>query len=118
MPARRITVTAAALGALALPLFSAPTAAAGAPAAFPSTVATAVSKPCERPGRWVIDAKAVTIRSKATTSSTAVGIIYPHHAFTVHKSSGGWHHITDRATGVKGWVSGKYVYRTVRMCLN
>ncbi|AZK97061.1 SH3 domain-containing protein [Streptomyces tsukubensis] len=104
------------LGGLALPLLAAPSATAAVPSA-PSVV-TAVSQPCERPGRWVVGTKAVTIRSKATTASTAVGILYKHHSFTVHKTSGAWHHITDKTTGVRGWVSAKYVYRTVRMCLN
>ncbi|MFE4059932.1 SH3 domain-containing protein, partial [Streptomyces sp. NPDC059096] len=40
------------------------------------------------------------------------------HKFTVHKTSGNWHYITDNTTGVKGWVSGTYVYRSVHMCLD
>ncbi|MEU3599280.1 SH3 domain-containing protein [Streptomyces sp. NPDC006798] len=117
----RMTVTAAVLGAFALPLVSAPSATAASPTASssaPLSAPAAASQPCERPGRWVVGTKAVTVRSKATTSSTAVGILYDHHTFTVHKTSGAWHYITDRTTGVKGWVSAKYVYRTVRMCLN
>ncbi|MFI6289358.1 SH3 domain-containing protein [Streptomyces sp. NPDC051018] len=113
MRTRHITVTAAVIGALALPLPSVP----AAQAAAPSTAPTA-SRPCERPGPWVIGTKAVTIRSKATTKSTALGILYNGQRFTVHKTSGNWHQITNKATGVKGWVSGTYVYRDVRMCLN
>ncbi|MFE3380400.1 SH3 domain-containing protein [Streptomyces anulatus] len=75
-------------------------------------------RPCERPGPWVIGTKAVTIRSKASAKSTSVGILYRGHKFSVHKSSGGWRYITDKTTGVKGWVSGAWVYRDVRMCLN
>ncbi len=61
---------------------------------------------------------AVTIRSKASMKSTAVGVLYRNHHFTVHKTSGNWHYITDKNTGVKGWVSGSYVYRDVYMCLD
>ncbi|AJT62498.1 hypothetical protein T261_0809 [Streptomyces lydicus] len=46
-------------------------------------------------------------------NSTAVGILYRGHKFTVHKTakSGFWVYITDKSTGVRGWVSGNYVYR-------
>ncbi|MFF0448048.1 SH3 domain-containing protein [Streptomyces sp. NPDC004609] len=113
MYTRHITVTAAVIGALALPLLSAPAAQAAAPSAAP-----AAPRPCERPGPWVIGTKAVTIRAKATTKATAVGILYKGQKFTVHKTSGNWHQITNESTGIKGWVSGTYVYRDVRMCLN
>jgi uncharacterized protein YgiM (DUF1202 family) len=113
MRTRRITVTAAVLGALALPLLSAPAAQALSPAAAPAS-----PRSCERPGPWVIGTKAVTIRSKATTKGTALGILYKGQSFAVHKTSGNWHQITNKATGIKGWVSGTYVYRDVRMCLN
>ncbi|MFD9817462.1 SH3 domain-containing protein [Streptomyces violascens] len=43
---------------------------------------------------------------------------YRGHTFTVHKTSGNWHYITDTATGVTGWVSGTYVYKAVPMCLD
>ncbi|MFJ4689224.1 SH3 domain-containing protein [Streptomyces sp. NPDC088789] len=112
MPARHITAMAIA-GVLALPLLSAPVANAASPA-----LVAAASQSCNRPGPWVIATKAVTIRAKATTDSTARGILYKGHKFTVHKTSKNWHYITDRTTGVKGWVSGAYVYRDVRMCLN
>ncbi|MFF2941292.1 SH3 domain-containing protein [Streptomyces niveus] len=123
MRSTRIAISAALLGVLTLPVASA-TAATAAPASAPSTALASVSstalaeRPCERPGPWTIGTKAVTIRSKATTKSTAVGVLYKGHKFTVHKSSGNWHYITDRTTGVKGWVSGTYVYRDVRMCLD
>ncbi|MEU9748358.1 SH3 domain-containing protein [Streptomyces niveus] len=103
------------LGVLALPATAA-SAATAAPASAP--VNAVAERPCERPGPWVIGTKAVTIRSKATTKSTAVGVLYRGHKFTVHKTSGNWHYITDRTTGVKGWVSGTYVYRDVRICLD
>ncbi|GAA2254741.1 SH3 domain-containing protein [Streptomyces amakusaensis] len=112
MRTRRITVTAAVLGALALPPLSAP-----AQAVTPS-VDSPGPRSCNRPGPWVIGTKAVTIRSKTTTTSTAVGVLYKGQRFTVHKTSGNWHHITNKTTGIKGWVSGTYVYRDVRMCLN
>ncbi|MFE5934239.1 SH3 domain-containing protein [Streptomyces sp. NPDC056470] len=119
MRSTRIAITTAMLGALALPLVTAASATA-AQAALASNAHAALPsiRDCDRPGPWVIGARAVTIRSKATTKSTAVGILYRGHSFTVHKSSGGWHYITDRTTGVKGWVSGTYVYRDVYMCLD
>jgi uncharacterized protein YgiM (DUF1202 family) len=103
------------LGALALPVASA-TAATAAPTSAPSSVPA--TGPCDQPGPWVIGTKAVTIRSKASATSTSVGILYRGHKFTVHKTSGNWHYVTDRTTGVKGWVSGTYVYRDVPMCLD
>ncbi|MFJ9033649.1 SH3 domain-containing protein [Streptomyces sp. NPDC102274] len=115
MRSSRIAVCAAVIGALSVPLFSASSASA---ASTPAAVPAAVAQPCERPGPWVIGTQAVTIHSKATTKSTSLGILYKGHKFTVHKTSGNWHYITDRTTGVKGWVSGTYVYRDVRMCLD
>ncbi|MBT2509238.1 SH3 domain-containing protein [Streptomyces sp. ISL-98] len=105
------------LGALALPVVSA-TAASAAPAATAATAVPASSCSSLPPLPYEVHAKAVTIRSKATTKSTAVGVLYRSHKFTVHKKSGNWLYITDKTTGVKGWVSGTYVYRDVRMCLS
>ncbi|MEN8654392.1 SH3 domain-containing protein [Streptomyces sp. 21So2-11] len=104
------------LGALALPVLSATTASA-APAANTATTARAScnSRP---PLPYAVHTKAVTIRSKASTKSTAVGVLYRSHRFTVAKKSGNWLYIKDKTTGVKGWVSGTYVYRDVRMCLS
>lgn len=114
MRSSRIAVCAALLGALALPVISAP-AASAAPAQAPATTVW----PCEQQSsKWVIGAKAVTIRSKAAAKSTARGVLYRGHKFTVHKTSGNWHYITDKATGVKGWVSDTYVYEVVPMCLD
>ncbi|KUN02132.1 hypothetical protein AQI95_29110 [Streptomyces yokosukanensis] len=115
MRSTRIAISAAALAALALPVASATTAVA-APASAPSSALAAQS--CNDPGPWVIGTSAVTIRSKASAKSTSVGILYRGHKFTVHKTSGNWHYITDRTTGVTGWVSGTWVYRDVRMCLD
>ncbi|MEU9397771.1 SH3 domain-containing protein [Streptomyces sp. NPDC048324] len=114
MRSTRIAISAAMLGALALPLLSAPTASA----ATVSTVATASSCYNLPPLPYTVHTKAVTIRSKASVKSTSLGILYRGHKFTVHKTSGNWHYITDKTTGVKGWVSGTYVYRDVRMCLD
>ncbi|MEV6807748.1 SH3 domain-containing protein [Streptomyces sp. NPDC051132] len=111
MRAARIAVSASILGFLALPIASATTATAAPHSAL-------TSQSCADPGPWVIGAKAVTIRSKASVKSTAVGILYRGHKFTVHKTSGNWRYITDRTTGVKGWVSATYVYRDVPMCLD
>ncbi|WP_446038045.1 SH3 domain-containing protein [Streptomyces sp. SID1121] len=119
MRSPRITVATSVLGVLTIPVFTG--VANAAPQTAPlSTATTAVTdtRPCEQPGPWVIGTRAVTIRSKATTKSTSLGILYKEHKFTVHKSSGNWHYITDRTTGVRGWVSGTYVYRDVRMCLD
>ncbi|MFE0187985.1 SH3 domain-containing protein [Streptomyces sp. NPDC058989] len=106
MRSARIAVSAAVLGALALPLISAPSATA-APASSPAASAWA------KPGPWKVHTQAVTIRSKPDVNSTAVGILYRSQGFTVHKTvkSGFWVYITDRSTGVRGWVSGNYVYR-------
>ncbi|CAL2073674.1 SH3b domain-containing protein [Streptomyces murinus] len=114
MRSTRIAVSAALLGALAMPLVSAATASA-APALAPRV---AVASSCNDPGPWVIGTTAVNIRSKASSSSTIVGVLYRGQSFTVSKTSGNWHYITDRSTGVKGWVSGTYVYRDTPMCLD
>jgi uncharacterized protein YgiM (DUF1202 family) len=109
-----MAISAAMLGALALPVLSATTASAApaVPAALASSCSSLPPLPYE------VHTQAVTIRSKATTKSTALGVLYRSHKFTVHKKSGNWLYITDRTTGVKGWVSGTYVYRDVRMCLD
>ncbi len=117
MRSTRIAISAAMLGAVALPLLSAPTASA----ATAPTAATAASySSCSSlpPLPYAVHAKAVTIRSKATTKSTALGLLYKSHKFSVSKKSGNWLYITDKTTGVKGWVFGTYVYRDVRMCLD
>lgn len=117
MRSTRIAISAAMLGAVALPLLSAPTAsAATAPTA--ATVASYGNCSSLPPLPYAVHTKAVTIRSKATTKSTALGVLYKSHKFTVSKKSGNWLYITDKTTGVKGWVSGTYVYRDVRMCLD
>ncbi|MFF8481965.1 SH3 domain-containing protein [Streptomyces antibioticus] len=108
MRSTRIVISAAMLGALALPVLPATTA-----SAMPASSCS--SQP---PLPYTVHTKAVTIRSKATTKSTALGVLYKSHKFTVHKKSGNWLYITDKTTGVKGWVSGTYVYRDVRMCLD
>ena len=116
MRSTRIVISAAMLGALALPILSTtPASAVPAAASTPTVVAPCPDLP---PLPYTIHASAVTIRSKATTRSTAVGVLYKSHKFTVHKKSGNWLYITDRTTGVKGWVSGSYVYRDTRMCLD
>ncbi|MGW0868296.1 SH3 domain-containing protein [Streptomyces sp. NPDC002611] len=119
MSARRIAVLAATAAAVALPLLSAPAATAAPTTATPAS--TSWSCPDKPPLPYKVHGtNAVTIRSKATTNSTAVGVLYKSHKFTVHKTTKGakWLYITDKNTGKKGWVSGKYVYRDVRMCLD
>ncbi|WP_208816810.1 SH3 domain-containing protein [Streptomyces prasinus] len=115
MRSSRMALSAAVLGALALPLVSA-TAATAAPASVPSTMPTV--RACERPDPWSVGTQAVAIRSKASAESTWFDILSRGHRFTVHKISGNWHFIKDTVTGAKGWGSGSYVYRNVRMCLN
>ncbi|QFR02572.1 SH3 domain-containing protein [Streptomyces phaeolivaceus] len=105
------------LGAITLPMLST-TPASAAPAAAASTATSITTCPDLPPLPYKVHASAVTIRSKATTKSTAVGVLYKSHKFTVHKKSGNWLYITDKSTGVKGWVSGTYVYRDTRMCLD
>ncbi len=117
MRSSRIAIPAAMLGALALPLLSAPTANA-ATAATAATTTSASSCHNLPPLPYEVHAEAVTIRSKASAKSTSLGILYRSHKFTVHKTSGNWLYTTDKTTGVKGWVSGTYVYRDVRMCLS
>ncbi|MFE2063027.1 SH3 domain-containing protein [Streptomyces sp. NPDC059467] len=114
MRSTRIAISAAMLGALAMPMLSATTAGATSlPAA--ASITNCHNLP---PLPYAVHTKAVTIRSKATTKSTAVGVLYKSHKFTVSKKRGNWLYITDKTTGVKGWVSGTYVYRDVRMCLD
>ena len=115
MRSTRIALSAAMLGALALPVLSATTASAAPLAASALASSSCSSLP---PLPYEVHTKAVTIRSKATTKSTALGVLYRSHKFTVHKKSGNWLYITDKTTGIKGWVSGTYVYRDVRMCLD
>ncbi|MDF3146939.1 MULTISPECIES: SH3 domain-containing protein [unclassified Streptomyces] len=117
MRSTRIAISAAMLGALALPVLS--TAPASAAPVAATLTPTSIGTPCPTtPLPYKVHTSAVTIRSKATTKSTAVGVLYKSHKFTVHKKSGNWLYITDRTTGVKGWVSGTYVYRDTRMCLD
>ncbi|MCC9706011.1 SH3 domain-containing protein [Streptomyces sp. MNU76] len=106
------------LGAIALPMLSA-TPASAAPVAAASTATNTVT-PCRDlpPLPYKVHAPAVTIRSKAATKSTALGVLCKSHTFTVRKKSGNWLCITDKPAGVKGWVPGTYVYRDTRICLD
>ncbi|MFG3078250.1 SH3 domain-containing protein [Streptomyces sp. NPDC048225] len=115
MRSTRIAISAAMLGALALPVLSATTASAAPTAASALSASDCYDHPYLP---YAVHAKAVTIRSKASSKSTALGVLYKSHKFTVSKKSGNWVYITDKTTGVKGWVSGTYVYRDVRMCLD
>ncbi|MFI1929293.1 SH3 domain-containing protein [Streptomyces sp. NPDC020330] len=111
----RINRVAAVCAALAL---SAVTATA-ANAAVPGVAAASAS--CRQADQYKVHgASAVTIRSKASSNSLAVGVLYRAHKFTVHKKTktGSRVYITDKRTGVTGWVSGGSVYRTVYMCLD
>ncbi|MFJ9900740.1 SH3 domain-containing protein [Streptomyces sp. NPDC091280] len=119
MRSTRMAISAAVLGVLALPVASA-SAATAAPASA-ATALPAVSCSSNPYLPWAVHGtSAVTIRAKATTASTAVGILYKKHRFTVHKTTKGatWVYITDKTTKVTGWASGTYVYRDVRTCLD
>ncbi|MFE7117385.1 SH3 domain-containing protein, partial [Streptomyces sp. NPDC057654] len=110
MYARRIAMLSATAAAIAMPVLSA-TAATAAPA-HPVSSSTAVqaSRPCDGWGPWKNHASAVMIRSKASAASTSLGILYRSHRFAVHSERGSWVNITDKNTGVRGWVSATYVY--------
>ncbi|MFJ6752196.1 SH3 domain-containing protein [Streptomyces sp. NPDC091266] len=114
MRSTRIAVSTVMLGALALPMASTVATAAETPA--PSD--TPNIAPCDRPAPWVIGAKAVTIRATASSNSSAIGTLYLGHKFTVHKTTknASWVSITDKTTGVTGWVSDTYVYRDAYTC--
>ncbi|RSO24304.1 SH3 domain-containing protein [Streptomyces sp. WAC 06725] len=111
----RIAAAAAVTAAVALPIATASTASAASPA-----TAVTASDPCGKVGPYKVHASAVTIRSKASAKSTALGLLYKGHKFTVHKATtyGEWVYITDKSTGVTGWVSGIYVYPDVSTCLH
>ncbi|MFC8857874.1 SH3 domain-containing protein [Streptomyces sp. NPDC057144] len=116
MRSTRVAISAAMLGALALPALSAtPASAATVPTAATATLAVSCHNLPPLP--YAVHTKAVTIRSRASSKSTALGVLYKSHKFSVSKS-GTWLSITDKTTGVKGWVSGTYVYRAVRTCLD
>ncbi|MEU8784857.1 SH3 domain-containing protein [Streptomyces sp. NPDC048637] len=111
----RIAAAAAVTAAIALPAVTAPAANAAAP------TAAVASASCHKADPYKVHhASAVTIRSKASSKSTALGVLYRSHKFTVHKATkyGEWVYITDKNTGVKGWVSGTYVYPVVYTCLH
>ncbi|MFF4859881.1 SH3 domain-containing protein [Streptomyces rubiginosohelvolus] len=115
MRINRVAGVAAVCAALALPAVSA----TATNAAVPGTVAASAS--CRKADPYKVHGtSAVIIRSKASSKSTAVGVLYRSHEFTVHKKTktGSWVYITDKKSGVTGWVSGTYVYRTVYMCLD
>ncbi|WP_055526778.1 SH3 domain-containing protein [Streptomyces graminilatus] len=119
MSARRIAVLAATATAVALPLLSAPAATAAPESAATALPASSCTSNPYLP--WAVHGtNAVTIRSKASAKSTALGVLYKRHKFKVHSYTKGqkWVNITDKNTGVRGWVSGKYVYRDVKMCLD
>ncbi|MEV0259396.1 hypothetical protein AB0H82_34730 [Streptomyces sp. NPDC050732] len=60
----------------------------------------------------------MTIRSKATAKTTAIGDLYAGHETTVHKSSGNWRYITDKNAGVNGFVSESQANHEARAHLN
>ncbi|MFE3374607.1 SH3 domain-containing protein [Streptomyces anulatus] len=111
----RVAAATAVCAALVLPTVTATAANAAVPGSL------AVSASCRKADPYKVHGtSAVIIRSKASSKSTAVGVLYRSHKFTVHKKTktGSWVYITDKKSGVTGWVSGTYVYRTVYMCLD
>ncbi|MFB6884135.1 SH3 domain-containing protein [Streptomyces noursei] len=103
MSARRISVLSAAVAAIALPLLSAP-AATAAPVSHAALVAAA-------PKGCYVTASSAMLRSKASTSSTAVGITYrgnrcSEKGYDYHGGYG-WTKVTmttGNATGKTGWI--------------
>ncbi|MDQ8704090.1 SH3 domain-containing protein [Streptomyces sp. LHD-70] len=115
MRTSRIAVTASVLGALALPLVTASAAHAALPTATPGST----SGYCTGPGPWAVHGtSAVKIRSHPSSKSTARGVLHKSHSFKAKKKSGGWVYVINKTTGIKGWASGKYVYRAAGMCLD
>ncbi|MFB6884136.1 SH3 domain-containing protein [Streptomyces noursei] len=120
MSVRRLAVLAATAAAVAAPVLAAPAATAAPATAAPAAARAVPADWCHSHPLmpWAMHGtNAVNIRSKATTHSTVLGVLYKSHGFTVHKKSGGWVYVTDKKTHVTGWVSGQYVYQDVRMCL-
>ncbi|MFJ5951432.1 SH3 domain-containing protein [Streptomyces noursei] len=118
MSARRLAMLAATAAAVAVPVLAAP-AATAAPAAAPASAPTAKAAygSCNKVGPWKIHTSAVKLRAKPTTHSTALGLMYRNHKFTVHSYGRGWVNVTDKNTHVRGWASMQYVYPTVYTCL-
>ncbi|MGQ4376503.1 SH3 domain-containing protein [Streptomyces sp. SAS_267] len=114
MRSTRIAISTAMLGALALPVLFA----TAASAATTVTAASAGSCSSLPPLPYEAHAKAVTIRSKTTTKSTTLGVLYRDHKFSEANKRGNWLSTTDKTSGVKGWGLGKYVYRDSRRCLD
>ncbi|MFI7087553.1 SH3 domain-containing protein [Streptomyces anulatus] len=122
MSVRRFAVVAASAVALTLPVLTATSATAAPTAAAPAAAPSAAPMTSCHVNPylpWAVHGtSAVKIRSKATTKSTAVGVLYKSQKFKVHSHTPNWVYITNKSTGVKGYVSATYVYRDVRMCLS
>jgi uncharacterized protein YgiM (DUF1202 family) len=102
--------------AITLALAAGPAALAAAPAS--AAAPTGVDTPCRPPGPWTIRTAAINIRSKPTTHSTVLGVLYKGQKFKVYSSNGYWVHIKDLTTGVTGYVSETYLNRTYYTCLD
>lgn len=115
MRTSRIAVTATVPGALSLPFAGASSAHAAQPTAAPAST----SSYCTDPGPWAVHGtSAVKIRSHPSSKSAALGVLHKLHSFKVKKKSGGWVYVTNKTTGMKGWIAGKYAYRAAGMCLD
>jgi uncharacterized protein YgiM (DUF1202 family) len=104
---RRVGVLAAA-AACALPVLTATAANAAPP--HPVTIASPAYTGCNyNPGPWGLHTSALNIRSRPSTSSTVLGVLYKGQKWRVNSYTRGetWVNITDLNTHVRGWVSGR-----------
>ncbi|MEV1040450.1 SH3 domain-containing protein [Streptomyces sp. NPDC050204] len=118
MSVRRLAAVVTISAAVALPVLVAPSATAVPRTSAPAGVSADWCHDHPYLPYAVHGTSAVKIRAKASTSSTALGVLYKSHKFTVHSATKSWVNITDKNTGVRGYVSATYVYRDVRMCLD
>lgn len=118
MKIRKAGIVAAVAAAVWFPVVAA-TAADAAPASATVLPASDSGYPCPTsPGPWTLHTSALNIRASASTSSTIVGILYKGQKWRVNSYTKyeTWVNITDLTTGVRGWVSGKYLYRDYYTC--
>jgi uncharacterized protein YgiM (DUF1202 family) len=118
MHIRRLSTLAAAAATIALPVLAAPAAHA---TPTHTTTLTAPAYYCnDAPGPWKLYARALRIHSRPSTTSTVVGVLYKGQKWRVNSwtRTENWVNITDLSTGVRGWVSGAFLYRIYPVCLD
>ncbi|MCA1223748.1 SH3 domain-containing protein [Streptomyces sp. 8L] len=104
---RRPLFALTAIAALALADLAAPASAApSAPAATCGSKPTTNQKTAAS-----FNTSGVNIRSGPSTSCTVLGSGYPGQSVTLRcsASSGDWAYVTDKTTGITGWVDGDYL---------